>query len=100
MWRWTKEYRKMRMARAMFVICSFLLPVYGQASAQPSWDVIKTFHIGGQGSWDYLTLDPPTHRLFVTRTTHTMVIDSESGRTLADIPGQKNAHGVALATSA
>ena len=26
-----------------------------------------------------------------------MVIDTESGRVLADIPGQKNAHGVALA---
>ncbi len=65
--------------------------------AQTDWQVVKTFQIGGQGGWDYLTVDPQTHRLYVPRTTHTMVIDAESGKTIADIPGQKNAHGVALA---
>jgi DNA-binding beta-propeller fold protein YncE len=58
---------------------------------------LKAFQIGGQGGWDYLTVDPETHRLFVPRTTHTMVIDAQSGNIIADIPGQKNAHGVALA---
>ena len=45
---------------------------------------------------DYLTVDSQTHRLYVPRTTHTLVIDSASGKTLADIPGQTKAHGVAL----
>src|SRR3982074_1095476 len=67
------------------------------AMAQTDWEVVKTFQIGGQGAWDYLTVDQQTHRLYVPRTTHTMVIDAESGKTIADIPGQKNAHGVALA---
>jgi len=70
------------------------------AFAQPDWAVVKTFHIGGEGSWDYLTVDSHTHRLFVPRTTHTMVIDANSGKVLADIPGQKNAHGVAIAPAA
>jgi DNA-binding beta-propeller fold protein YncE len=64
---------------------------------QPKWNVVKTFSIGGPGGWDYLTVDPQTHRLYVPRSTHTMVVDGESGTVLADIPGQKNAHGVALA---
>src|SRR6266850_3686713 len=68
--------------------------------AQQDWQVVKTFQIGGRGGWDYLTVDPQTHRLYVPRTTHTMVIDAESGKTIADIPGQKNAHGVALAPAA
>ncbi len=67
-----------------------------QSVAQGAWTVEKTFHVGGQGSWDYLTVDAPSHRLFVPRSTHTMVIDSESGKTIADIPGQKIAHGVAI----
>ena len=67
------------------------------ALAQKSWSVEKTFPIGGQGSWDYLTVGPSGHQLFVPRSTHTMVIDAESGKTLADIPGQKIAHGVAIA---
>jgi DNA-binding beta-propeller fold protein YncE len=68
--------------------------------AQTEWQVVKTFQIGGSGGWDYLTADPQTHRLYVPRTTHTMVIDGESGKVIADIPGQKNAHGVALAPAA
>jgi hypothetical protein len=72
-----------------------VLPAY----AQTNWQVAKTFQIGGQGGWDYFTVDSSTHRLFVPRSTHTMVIDAESGKTLGDIPGQKGAHGVALVPS-
>jgi hypothetical protein len=68
------------------------MPLLGQTS----WEVTKTLHIGGEGGWDYLTVDPRTHRLYVPRSTHTMVIDSESGKVIADIPGQKIAHGVAI----
>src|SRR5207248_4287706 len=70
------------------------------ALAQTDWQVVKTFEIGGQGGWDYLTIDPQTHRLYVPRSTHTLVIDTASGTTIADIAGQKNAHGVALAPAA
>jgi DNA-binding beta-propeller fold protein YncE len=66
------------------------------ATAQNKWAVQNTFHIGGEGGWDYVTFDPQTHRLYVPRSTHTMVIDAESGKTLGDIPGQKRNHGVAL----
>lgn len=88
---------EMRTAR-LTVTALILLPVAGllPALAQTDWGVARTFQIGGQGGWDYLTVDPRTHRLYVPRSTHTMVIDSESGKTIADIPGQKIAHGVAL----
>lgn len=70
------------------------------ALAQSQWAVTRTLHIGGEGGWDYLTVDPQTHRLYVPRSTHTMVIDPESGKVLADIPGQKRAHGVAIVPQA
>lgn len=73
-----------------------LLPI----QAQTDWQVAKTFNVGSQGGWDYLTVDPQTHRLYVPRATHTMVIDSETGSTIADIPGQKIAHGVAVVPKA
>ncbi len=65
--------------------------------AQGSWAVEQTFHIGGEGGWDYATVDPQRHRLYIPRSTHTMVIDAESGKTIADIPGQHHNHGVAVA---
>ncbi|QNI31169.1 YncE family protein [Alloacidobacterium dinghuense] len=82
------------------MVASTVLLLSGSAShafAQSNWGVTKTFHIGGDGGWDYLTVDRSTHRLFVPRSTHTMVIDADSGKVLGDIPGQKTAHGVAIA---
>lgn len=64
--------------------------------AQTHWQVTNTLHIGGDGSWDYVTTDPATHRLFVTRTTHTQVLDENTGKVLGDIPGQTRSHGVAI----
>ena len=64
--------------------------------AQPNWNVKQTFPVGGEGGWDYVTVDAANHRLFVTRSTHTQAIDSESGKVLGDIPGQVRSHGVAL----
>jgi DNA-binding beta-propeller fold protein YncE len=72
-----------------------LLTTLGTA-AQTQWSVTRTFPIGGEGGWDYLTVDASSHRLFVPRSTHTMVVDENSGKILGDIPGQKGAHGVAV----
>jgi DNA-binding beta-propeller fold protein YncE len=69
-----------------------MAPVFGQAN----WQVTKTFHVGGDGGWDYVTVDAEAHRIFVTRTTHTQAIDEETGKVLGDIPGQKVSHGVAV----
>jgi DNA-binding beta-propeller fold protein YncE len=77
---------------ALFVVLAGMLPVFGQSS----WHVVNTFHVGGEGGWDYVTVDVPRHRFFVTRSTHTMAIDEETGKVLADIPGQIRSHGVAL----
>lgn len=80
----------------LLCLCAGFLPAYGQTN----WAVKDVFHIGGAGGWDYLTVDSATHRLYVTRSTHTMVIDAGSGKVIADIPGQKNAHGVAIVPEA
>jgi len=77
---------------ATVLLCAGLLPL----GAQTDWQVVRKMQIGGAGNWDYVTVDPASHRLYVTRSTHTMVIDPDSGKVIADIPGQKNSHGVAL----
>jgi DNA-binding beta-propeller fold protein YncE len=66
------------------------------ASAQSTWQVQQTFHVGGDGGWDYVTVDAPNHRVFVTRSTHTIAVDAASGKLLGDVAGQKRSHGVAL----
>jgi len=69
-------------------------------NATDPYHVSQTFHVGGEGGWDYLTVDPEHKLLYVPRSTHTMVLDAKTGRTVADIPGQKRNHGVAIVGSA
>ena len=66
-------------------------------SAQGQWAVETTFRLGGDGGFDYITVDAKNHRLYIPRSTHTMVVDADSGKVVADIAGQKHNHGVALA---
>lgn len=70
------------------------------ANETRSYHISHTFHIGGEGGWDYLTVDPQPKLLYVPRSTHTMVLDARTGKTVADIPGQKRNHGVAIVPSA
>jgi DNA-binding beta-propeller fold protein YncE len=81
------------------IIPIILFPAFvtlSSAHAQATWHVERTIEVGGVGSMDYITVEPTTHRLFVPRGTHTLVIDAGSGKTVGDIPGQKVAHGVAI----
>ncbi|MFP5226204.1 MAG: YncE family protein [Acidobacteriota bacterium] len=86
----------MRIFPVAFGLVSLALAGAAPLPAQAQWQVTKTFHIGGEGGWDYVTVDAPNHRLFVTRSTHTQAIDEETGKVLGDIPGQVRSHGVAL----
>ena len=53
--------------------------------------------VGGDGGTDYLTAEPGTGRVFVSRGTHVIVIDGPTGKVIGDIPDTPRTHGVALA---
>src|SRR2546421_10844186 len=57
---------------------------------------VAKFNIGGDGGTDYLTAEPGTGRVFVSRGTHVMVIDGTNGKVLGDIPDTPRTHGIAL----
>ena len=69
-------------------------PAMAAEAGPPAYKLTATFKVGGDGGWDYATLHGG--ELYVTRTTHTMVIDVSTGKVVADIPGQKRSHGVAI----
>ncbi len=68
------------------------------AAASPGYHVVTTYKLGGDGGWDYLTADSDARRLYISRGTHVMVIDTDSGKSVGDIPETPGVHGVALAT--
>ena len=73
---------------------------FGQAdqpsSAAGPYQIARTIPVGGDDSWDYVTIDEKGQTLYLTRVTHTLVVDIASGKTLGDIPGNTRNHGVAL----
>jgi len=77
----------------------FLNSPAGAASLQ-YYKLTAPLEVGGEGGWDYVTLDPAGRLLYVTRSTHTMVVDVSTGKPVADIPGMLWAHGVALVPEA
>jgi len=76
------------------LIFSFVmvLPTLSQAQTFTA----QKYSIGGDGGTDYLTAEPGTGRVFVSRATHVMVIDGVTGKVLGDIPETPRTHGIAL----
>src|SRR5207244_3219735 len=59
---------------------------------------IKEIPVGGEGGWDYLSVDPAAHHLYVSHATVAVVIDTQKDAvigTIADTPG---IHGAIAAT--
>ena len=67
------------------------------AAAAPGYKISNTYKVGGDGGWDYLIADASARRLYISRATHVIVLDLESGKTVGDIPDTSGVHGIALA---
>ncbi len=72
-------------------------PVSGQdANKQDGYRIVKQEIIGGDGSWDYLTISPETQRLYIARETRVMVMDMNTLKVVHEIANTNGVHGVAL----
>lgn len=67
------------------------------AASGPGYRVVKTYKLGGEGGWDYLLADPDMHRLYISRGTHVVVIDADTGKSVGEIADTPGVHGIALA---
>ena len=67
------------------------------AQSGSTYGVTHTYSLGGDGTWDYIVPDPPSHRVFIARQSRVMVMDENSGVLLGEIPGLNGAHGTAIA---
>src|SRR5690348_4557952 len=66
-------------------------------TADAGWRVVDRYALGGAGGWDYLALDQPTQRLYVSRSDRVFVLDARTGRQVGEIDGLSGVHGIALA---
>jgi YVTN family beta-propeller protein len=73
---------------ALFAIGAFAAPT--------GWKIVKEIKIGGEGGWDYLTMDSAARRLYVSHNSHVVVVDPDAGKVVGDIPDTPGVHGIAL----
>jgi DNA-binding beta-propeller fold protein YncE len=66
-------------------------------AAATSYEVAAKYRVGGAGGWDFLSVDEKRHRLYVSRGDHVQILDTRSGKVVADLLGTAGVHGVALA---
>lgn len=66
-------------------------------AAGSTYVAVKQIQIGGDGGWDYVSIDPAAHRLYVSHATRVIVADTETGKVVGEIPNTAGVHGFAVA---
>ncbi|HEX3627725.1 MAG TPA: YncE family protein [Verrucomicrobiae bacterium] len=69
----------------------------GVCRADDLYHYITKIPIGGKGGWDYLSIDPDAHRLYVSHATEIVVIDLKNNQIVGEITNTPGVHGIALA---
>src|SRR5262252_9380214 len=82
--------------RKVITLTMAALFAIGAFAAPTGWKIIKEIKIGGEGGWDYLTMDSAARRLYVSHNTHVVVVDPDAGKVVGDIPDTPGVHGIAL----
>lgn len=72
------------------------LSAYSQSESQSRYKVLDHWKLTDSGGWDYLLVDSPAHRIYITRGDHVDAVDSKTGKLLGTISGLHGTHGVAL----
>ena len=79
------------------VLSLVLLSALTALAAPTGYHILKEVKIGGDGGWDYLTLDSVARRLYISHATHVVVVDVDAARVVGDIPNTNGVHGIAIA---
>ena len=83
--------------RKLIILCILALATNAFV-ADSGYHIIKRLKVGGEGGWDYLTVDEAARRLYISRSTHVMVIDIDTDKVIGDIPNTSGVHGIAIAS--
>jgi YVTN family beta-propeller protein len=84
-------------AAAALLVAIFAAPAL--LCAQQPYKILDRWKIGGDGGWDYLLVDSPAHRLYMTRGARVDVLDTQTGKPVGTIGGLHGTHGIALDTA-
>ena len=84
-----------RLAVALAVVA--LGPWFGVRAADGPYRQLKEIAIGGEGGWDYLSVDTAARRLYVSHATKVVVVDIDKNTVVGEIAPAPGVHGIAVA---
>jgi DNA-binding beta-propeller fold protein YncE len=87
--------------RSLILLASCLLSFSFALAADPSdgppaTPKVHKIAVGGEGGWDYLTVDSEAKRLYVSRGNRVVVIDLAKEAVVGELPDTPGVHGMAL----
>ena len=85
-----------RIARSL-VICFLAITGAVLCRADGPYHLLKEIPVGGEGGWDYLSVDPVAHRLYVSHATKVVVIDTATDVVVGEIADTPGVHGFVVA---
>ncbi|HLW25060.1 MAG TPA: YncE family protein [Steroidobacteraceae bacterium] len=84
------------MAKGRALLGVSLIGLAGLAQGA-GYTVAEHWALGGEGGWDYPSVDSHAHRLYLSRATHVLIVDTATGKGVADIADTPGVHGIAVA---
>ncbi len=86
-----------RFFTVLFALAIFMGAATSDAQTKSGYHVAKKIKVGGEGSWDYLTFDAQTQRLFVSHSDRIVVINTKADEVVGEILKLEGVHGMAIA---
>lgn len=69
-----------------------------EGPASPTgYHVTHRYPVGGEGSWDYVTIDTDSRRLYISHAMQLEVMDADTGKVIGEIADTPGVHGAAIA---
>ncbi len=79
------------------LLCLFAFSIAAACRAEGPYHLIKEIPVGGDGGWDYVSVDSDAGRLYVSHGTKVVVIDLKKNEVVGEIADTPGIHGFAIA---
>src|SRR5947209_730240 len=84
------------MSHLIVLTFSLLLPAVTQDAPASAAPKVHKIAVGGEGGWDYLTVDPGARRLYVSRGNRVTVLDLDKETVVGELADTPGVHGIAV----
>src|SRR5262245_26069970 len=91
------DTKELALAMVLGVIAAPAGAAEAAAPAGGSYQKLNEIAIGGEGGWDYVSVDPEARRLYVSHATKVVVVDVDTSAVVGEISPTLGVHGIALA---